>query len=136
MNPYRGVKEILAKPMTKAGYCAYLGWDVPDNEDPEEAGYLVEYTDGGEPNHPGHEGYISWSPTGVFEKAYRPNGTWHDRLQIERDELAARLDKLSAAFRDGDVPLSETQVLGHQHAAMVAYLNILDARIARADTGL
>lgn len=31
---------------------------------------MVEYTDGGKPNVEAAAGYVSWSPKGVFEKAY------------------------------------------------------------------
>lgn len=67
-----GTKMLKAAAMTRADYCAYRGWDLPENEIGADDGYLVEYTDGGEPNHPDHEGYISWSPADVFHKAYRP----------------------------------------------------------------
>lgn len=70
MKKYEGTKQLFAKPMNKAEYCAYRGWEVPADEDPNESGYLVEYTDGGKANHPDHEGYISWSPADVFERTY------------------------------------------------------------------
>ena len=57
--------------MTLGDYNDYRGWPIPDDEDESTCGYLVEYLDGGDPNHPKHSGYISWSPKTVFEKAYR-----------------------------------------------------------------
>jgi hypothetical protein len=72
MTHFIGVKEILAVPMNRADYNNYRGWDLPDGEDPNDLGYLVEYLDGGQANHPDHKGYISWSPLKVFENAYRP----------------------------------------------------------------
>jgi hypothetical protein len=42
----------------------------PGRREPE--GFLVEYLDGGEANHKDYDGYISWSPKDVFERAYRP----------------------------------------------------------------
>lgn len=71
---YCGTKSLWAKPMTKKEYCDYRGWNVPENEDPNEEGYLVEYLDGGKPNTTRHAGYISWSPKDVFERAYKENG--------------------------------------------------------------
>ena len=70
MQKYVGLKRIAAKPMTLGEYCEFNHKDKPDS--PEDAGYLVEYLDGGKANHPNHNGYISWSPGGVFEKAYKP----------------------------------------------------------------
>lgn len=72
MQKYIGTKLVLAAPMTRGDYNHYRGWTIPANEDPEDVGYLVEYLDGGEPNHEDHEGYISWSPANVFERSYHP----------------------------------------------------------------
>lgn len=71
MNRYIGVKEINAKLMTRIEYNTLRGWDLPANENPDDEGYLVEYIDGGSPNHPDFSGYISWSPKDVFERAYK-----------------------------------------------------------------
>lgn len=71
MNRYIGTKEIDARAMTRGEYNAYRGWTMPEGENPSEPGYLVEYLDGGAPNHPQHKGYISWSPADVFQPAYR-----------------------------------------------------------------
>jgi len=57
--------------MNRGDYNKYRGWKIPEDENPEDEGYLVEYLDGGQSNHPDHDGYISWSPSDVFEKAYR-----------------------------------------------------------------
>lgn len=60
--------------MTRGEYNEYRGWTIPENEDPNKKGYLVEYTDGGKPCDERHKGYISWSPADVFKDAYRANG--------------------------------------------------------------
>lgn len=71
MKSYIGTKQLKARPMTRGEYNAYRGWETPQNENPGDPGYLVEYLDGGKPNDERHEGYISWSPADVFERAYR-----------------------------------------------------------------
>lgn len=71
MQKYIGTKIILATAMTLGAYNEKRGWPMPPDEDPAAEGYLVEYTDGGKPNHPDHQGYISWSPKEQFEAAYR-----------------------------------------------------------------
>lgn len=71
MQKYIGTKIILATAMTLGAYNEKRGWPMPPDEDPAAPGYLVEYTDGGKPNHPDHKGYISWSPKEQFEGAYR-----------------------------------------------------------------
>ncbi len=72
MQEYYGTKRLKAIAMTRGAYNDYRGWIIPPDEDPEEAGYLVEYQDGGKLNDSRHAGYISWSPKDVFELAYQP----------------------------------------------------------------
>lgn len=72
MKNYIGTKIINAKPMDRAAYNTFRGWTLPADEDGADAGYLVEYTDGGKPNTSAYEGYVSWSPADVFERSYRP----------------------------------------------------------------
>lgn len=60
MKKYIGTKLVKAKPMTRGEYNNFRGWQIPENENPEDKGYLVEYSDY----------YLTWSPKEVFEKAY------------------------------------------------------------------
>lgn len=70
-NTFVGTKAVVAIPMTRREYNDYRGWELPSDEDGSDKGYLVEYTDGGKPNHKDHEGYISWSPAPQFENVYQ-----------------------------------------------------------------
>jgi hypothetical protein len=70
MEQYIGTKIINATPLNKGEYNHYRGWSIPQNEDPNEEGYMVEYPESN-PNTPDYTGYISWSPKEVFEKAYK-----------------------------------------------------------------
>lgn len=132
---YQGTKQLLAASMTKERYCSYRGWEVPANEDPAELGYLVEYLDGGKANDPRHEGYISWSPADVFEKAYRPCGSHVDRMRIELDELEDRIAKLRT-FTQGDVfaVLEDIDklLMENQLSSMTTYQQALALRLHRA----
>lgn len=70
MKTFVGTKLVLAKPMTLGDYNSYRGWPIPDNEDPNAQGFLVEYP-GTIPNVPElHEGYISWSPKVAFDESH------------------------------------------------------------------
>lgn len=73
MRTYAGTKVVKAVPMDRLAYNKYRGWPLPADENGEDEGFLVEYVDGGKPNHPNHAGYISWSPKEQFEGAYREN---------------------------------------------------------------
>ncbi|ENJ8541423.1 DUF2829 domain-containing protein [Raoultella planticola] len=57
--------------MTRLAYNDFRGWQLPAAENGADEGYLVEYLDGGKPNTDRFDGYVSWSPKDVFEKAYR-----------------------------------------------------------------
>lgn len=61
MKQFIGVKIIHAEPMTRGDYNKYRGWTIPENENPNDKGYLVKYSDD----------YISWSPENAFDEAYR-----------------------------------------------------------------
>lgn len=63
MNKYIGTKMIEAKPMNRGDYNKYRGWTIPENENPDDEGYLVVYVDS--------DNYESWSPKDVFDRAYR-----------------------------------------------------------------
>jgi len=146
MNYYIGVKSIKAKEMTLGEYNVYRGWTLPENEDPNAKGFLVEYEqDPVTPNqnHPDHDGYISWSPRSVFEKAYllekapleieAVNRAPHqERVVDEYNELLKKSNALSSFF---DLPLfatlseDEKSRLKNQSMVMKAYLSILASRI-------
>ena len=73
MKTYIGTKLIQAEPMTRGAYNEYRGWQIPADENPEDTGYLVKYSDD----------YVSWSPAGVFEEVYRPMEDMTFGLAIE-----------------------------------------------------
>lgn len=91
MKSYIGTKQVQATPMNRAHYNEYRGWELPGNENGADEGYLVEYLDGGKPNHPGHAGYISWSPKEQFENAYRATDGLTFGLAIEALKLGQRV---------------------------------------------
>ena len=91
MTTYIGTKLIRAQAMSRAEYNAYRGWTLPADENGEDAGYLVEYLDGGQSNHPNHVGYISWSPADVFDRAYRPSTGLTFGMALEALKLGERV---------------------------------------------
>lgn len=85
MGTYIGSKMIKARSMSRAEYNDYRGWELPADENGDDAGYLVECLGGGKPNHPNHGGYISWSPADVFDREYKP--TWGMSLGMAVEAL-------------------------------------------------
>ena len=63
-------KAVNAKPMTRQEYNDFRGWQLPENENGADEGYLVEYQDG-EPNTAEYQGYVSWLPKERFENSYQ-----------------------------------------------------------------
>lgn len=155
MRHYIGTKTLRACPMTRGEYNRYRGWAIPENENPHEAGYLVEYdptTPNSNANDSRHTGYISWSPADVFEATYAeipseaemaadgpddspvPSTLQPHQYRVidEKLELDAKLSAL-CAFIGGStfkaVPDDERARLLDQARAMLTYSTILGARI-------
>ena len=91
MKTYIGTNIIQAMPMTRLAYNEMRDWTLPADENGDDAGYLVEYLDGGRSNHPNHAGYVSWSPADVFDRAYRPSTGLTFGLALEALKLGQRV---------------------------------------------
>ena len=85
MQLFIGTKVVKAQPMTRFEYNEFRGWQLPLDEVGSDEGYLVEYVDGGKPNVPTHEGYVSWSPAAQFDKAY------HEIYPIDSNSIDKKL---------------------------------------------
>lgn len=129
MKQYTGTKTIKAMPMTMGE--AYERKLLKEGVKPSEcetckAGYLVEYEDG----------YQSWCPAEIFEKAYKPSETALDRLRIEYSEFEERFEKLESFLSVGFDEIAKR--VGAKHAALLImqdvfmenYLEVLESRIA------
>lgn len=74
MKKYVGVKLVQAEPINLGDYNKFKGWTIPENECPLREGYKVIYPDG----------YVSWSPKEIFDKAYMQVG---DTNTITQDNV-------------------------------------------------
>ncbi len=125
MTKYTGTKTVKACPMPLGEAEKVLGRRIEtsavENREQTE-GYLVEYEDG----------YRSWSPKEVFDKAYRVSETHIDRMMIEKDEVEARyLAGRKFSFSRKFCSLSDTnkKLLIKQLDQMEGYLYFLSRRI-------
>ena len=124
MKKYIGTKQVSATPAWRIDGKVYpKDGEVPRSMNRED-GYKVVYEDG----------YESWSPKDVFEKAYKVAETFLDRLMIERKELAEKLEKLclftdSPKFMDVVKDENQRELLIKQRDYMGEYPNILNQRI-------
>lgn len=127
MKTYLGTKLVTAKSMTRPEAEFVLGRVIkPAKQNYSDEGYLVQYEDG----------YRSWSPKDVFEKAYKPADNFIDRMIIERDELQKRIVGLTSSLmtegfheKVGDKQYYRMQ---GQRNAMEIYVEVLNKRITRA----
>lgn len=130
MKKFIGTKEVLAEPMME-GIAYANGWArkgtfVDDNHNGRE-GYHVQYV------NPDGSTYDSWSPKDVFEKSYKPSETFQDRVQIEHDELAVKVEKLRIFLDKSDVKAKigkkQFHFLTIQLGHMENYLEVLNVRL-------
>lgn len=99
----------------------------PEMHGNNEEGYIVEYEDG----------YKSWSPKEVFEKAYKCADTFIDRLYIEHSDLMEKFEKCatfvdSEKFREVVKDDYPAFLLSLQRDLMERYAAILEQRMALA----
>lgn len=127
MKKYIGTKLVQATPAIRKGGKVYLPTDaIPRTMEQVEEGYKVVYEDG----------YESWSPKDVFEKAYKIAETPVDRMQIEAEEVNERYVKLAAFIDSGKMDevvndMYNKCLLEMQCCTMFDYIRLLDTRIQR-----
>lgn len=138
MKTYIGTKIIRATPMTRQAYNDLRGWTVPEDENPADDGYLVEYLDGGKPNVIGFDGYVSWSPRAQFEAAYievgNDTGLKAHQIRVlgEKAELDHKRGKLIAFMQSPAfeaLEAGEKNRLTRQLTIMDDYSAVLGERI-------
>lgn len=61
---YQCHKKVHATPMSLGDYNNFKGWTIPENENPDDSGYLVVYSKDTD------DEYVSWSPKHVFDDGY------------------------------------------------------------------
>ena len=138
MVNYIGIKKIKAEPMTRGDYNNFRGWNIPENENPNDKGYIVKYSDG----------YISWSPKSVFEEAYDEIGNkplidtvvlmksndYKERFIAEYQQLVIRYKGLKTMLDNWDkgelsfVPTCPRSTYNMQIKSMADYIAVLEAR--------
>ena len=143
---YIGTKQLEAVPMTRGEYNKYRGWTIPADENPEDKGYLVKYSDG----------YISWSPEKQFKEAYSKTGEnplydtavlmksndFKERFQAEYLQLKIRYAGLKAMlekYKAGTLPFKPKcsyELLFTQLVYMENYMNVLEERAKLEDISI
>lgn len=137
LRPFIGTKKIKATPMTWGQYCELRG--IPVTQDgnpgltPQTFGYLVEYPDAEHLNDPRFDGYVSWSPSKVFEESYQPAETEQNLIKIEIRHTEAEMERLQNRV-NAENHHSDHQLVKIQIGMMQAYLQVLYARFFNLST--
>ena len=89
MSKYISTKLVQASYMTRLDYNEYRGWELPANENGNDAGYLLEQA--GASNDERHKGYISWSPIDLFNESHREAYGMPFGLAVEALKLGKKI---------------------------------------------
>lgn len=119
---YTGTKTVYAAPLTRTEAATRLGRNLKSENSDEEEGYLVRYGDD----------YMSWSPKSTFENAYKPSGTFVDRMRIELDDIHNRIVSLHGFMltqKYRELPDVEQSMLVRQFTTMHDYHDALANRL-------
>lgn len=95
MSKFLGVRLTGAEPMTRGAYNLYRGWEIPDNENPEDKGYLVI----------GSDDHTSWFPKAEFDKQNFPIVGDDNKINIK--DVEAMIDKVYSVT--SELPDSESK---------------------------
>lgn len=131
LKPFVGTKKIKAFPMTWGQYCEFRELKPVEDEvsglTPQTLGYLVEYPDAEHRNDSRFDGYVSWSPSKVFEESYQPAETEQNLIKIEIRRTEAEMERLQNRV-NAEIHHSDHKLVKIQISMMQAYLQVLYAR--------
>ena len=139
MKTFSASHLVNAKPMDRREYNDLRGWDVPENENGTDYGFLVENPKGAS-NHGGFKGYVTWLPELEFQADHllvptaQGKPLHEQRMLAEQIELHKKLDALKVFTKDARflaLPFIDRDLLQAQCRIMSMYIDVLDARIAR-----
>ena len=71
---------VSAMAMTRQEYNDLRGWQLPENENGSDAGYLIEDSEG-EQNTDKFKGFVQWLPKSEFERKYIVGSLPHRQLR-------------------------------------------------------
>ena len=89
---------ISAMAMTRQEYNDLRGWQLPENENGSDAGYLIEDSEG-EQNTDKFKGFVQWLPKPEFERKYIvESDEKHPKGDAPKDMPVATVDFGSAVY--------------------------------------
>ena len=135
---YQTVTPVWAAPMKLGDYAKIRKVDVPDNEDPNSDGYIVEQV-GTVSNTPGFGGSIIWMVSEYFESKFETSDvpisvSRNNRMLTELTTLNINLQKLEVFLKSelfSTLSDIEQKDLVEQSKAMKDYSWFLSRRVSR-----
>lgn len=116
--------------MTRKEYNKLHAWFLPENENPEDIGYVIALGEGSNL-------HITWLPIDVFERTYKKCETFKDRIKIEIQELEERIQKAEAFYKRQDLvdvtDCEDRMLLAMQISHMYGYLGVLKLRMKKIE---
>ena len=132
MVAFAGTSLVYAATMTRQEYNDYRGWQLPEDENGKDVGYILEDR-AGQKNTEQLDGFVQWLPKDEFLRKFASAETPQDRVRLEQRELNEKLDALEnfldkgqPSFIDGE----QWALLQEQQKHMDAYNDVLVKRIA------
>ena len=89
---------VSAMAMTRQEYNDLRGWQLPENKNGSDAGYLIEDSEG-EQNTDKFKGFVQWLPKSEFERKYIvESDEKHPKEDAPKDMPVATVDFGSAVY--------------------------------------
>ena len=115
---------VQAQLMTRGAYNEFRGWEVPADENANDAGYLVQQSIG-------DTAHVAWYPSEIFEALYGVSDTPKQRVSLELTARKAELTALEQSiYKDQPdfIDDSQWQYLHTQASILRELVNVLTVR--------
>ena len=132
MVAFAGTSLVHAATMTRQEYNDYRGWQLPEGENGNDIGYILEDR-AGQKNTEQLDGFVQWLPKDEFLRKFASAETPQDRVRLEQRELYTKLDALENFLDKGQPSFingEQWALLQEQQKHMDAYHDVLVKRIA------
>lgn len=131
MVAFAGASAVHAATMTRQEYNDYRGWQLPEDENGNDVGYILEDR-AGQKNTEQLDGFVQWLPKDEFLRKFASAETPQDRVRLEQRELHTKLDALENFLDKGQPSFIDDEqwaLLQEQQKHMDAYNDVLVKRI-------
>jgi hypothetical protein len=97
MVAFAGTSLVHAATMTRQEYNDYRGWQLPEGENGEDQGYLIEDR-AGKKNTEQLNGFVQWLPKDEFDRKFKP------QPKVTPERIKELLTRVQLHFTFGETP--------------------------------